>query len=151
MEAGLSERLLESRWARGQAIVREHGQDPDTQLSRVGLIVYARVLGAPWGELAQRQEYQFRLDYADYDEHAPTVLLCDPVTKVIGGPFQYYPLLDGNSTFNHGAFFCMPGDRRAYEAGNHKEWQRKEYYHLDEVLMHLFGLLNCAQYRGPRP
>ncbi len=144
--------LLEKRWEAVRRAVRECGGDPDANLTRDGLLIQIRILsrartGADGASV--RDAYVFRLHYADYDEHGPRLALCNPDDpKQVGTGQRFYPKLEGNATFNHSGFFCMPGDRRCYESGNHQEWKKKEYFHPDVIIESLYSLLQSPQYRG---
>jgi hypothetical protein len=143
--------LLLERWTAVESVVREYGGDPHTDLSRDGLVVRLRILSAERPEAGSRVRdlYLFKLDFADYDDHAPRLALCDPRDPaVVGVGKQFYPKIDGNNVFVHDTFFCMPGDRRCYEQSNHSEWRKKEHYHPEIVIGYLFELLRSPTYRG---
>lgn len=144
--------LLLDRWPAVEAAVAEYGGDPSTDLSRSDLVVWIRILSreriGPNGDRV-RDPYVFKLDFADYDDHAPRIWLCDPARiERVGVGREFYPLIEGNGVFNHDTFFCMPGDRRCYEQGNHPEWKQKRNYHPDSVIISLFALVQSPQYRG---
>ena len=146
MTAEESERLLMERWPALEAVVREYGGDPALDLVRdtdaaspLGrLVVHVRIRSAGWIAPEGVQEsdtYWFKLDFSDYDEHAPRIWVCDPRDhRNIGTGRQFYPAIPGNNVFGHDTFLCMPGDRRCYESGNHSEWRRREHYHPDVVI-----------------
>lgn len=145
--------LLAARWSRVEALVEGYGEDPSACLTRDCLVIRARiesrereVPGAP----STRDLYVFRLDFADYDEHAPRIFLCDPTDPTkIGTGRQFYPRIGNNNVFNHDGFLCMQGDRRCYESGHHPEWRQQQYYHPEVVLEFLFQLLRSEHYQGP--
>jgi hypothetical protein len=84
---------------------------------------------------------------AEARSRAAAAPLNDPTKVGVGR--QYYPRIDGNGVFSHDTFFCMPGDRRCYELGNHLGWKRKEHYHPEIVIGSLFELLRSPAYKGP--
>jgi hypothetical protein len=89
------------------------------------------------------------LTFADYDEHAARIVLCDPNDrKIIGVAKQFYPSIEGNGVFNHDTFLCMSGERRCYEQGNHPEWRHQQHYHPDVVIGSLLELVRAPGYRG---
>ena len=144
--------LLLERWPAVENVVRQYGGDPAVDLSRDVLVVHVKILSAerPDPESGRvRDPYVFKLDFADYDDHASRIWLCDPDDRTkLGVGRQFYPQIDGNNVFNSEAFFCMPGDRRCYEQNNHAEWKRKEHYHPDIVIGSLFELLRSPSYKG---
>jgi hypothetical protein len=156
MDPAVTEALLLQRWPHIEAVVRDHGGDPATDLSRDGLIIHVQAWSKPVPlpenpSALQRDLYRFRLDYHGYDEMAPIVQLCDPKPPHrIGGPFEFYPVIEGNGVFGHGTFFCMPGDRRCTDSGNHQDWKRVEYYHPEFVVGEVLGLIQSPKYRGRR-
>lgn len=151
MDPEVSERLLAQHWDRARAVVAANGQDPDRDLWRDGLNVFAR-LEARSNDDGSRDPYVFSLKYVDYDEHGPTIGMCDPNPPHRAGVgFEFYAKLEGNNTFDREAFFCMPGDRRACDVGGHHDWRNPRHYHPEAVLASLIGLLNSPAYRGRRP
>ena len=144
--------LLLERWAAVETVVRQYGGDPVVVLSRDGLVVHVKAESGerPTSEgVKVRDPYVFKLDFTDYDDHAPRIWLCDPADPTrVGVGKQFYPRIEGNSVFNHDAFLCMPGDRRCYEQGNHQEWKRKEHYHPEIVIGSLLELLEPPNYKG---
>lgn len=144
--------LLLERWAAVEDLVRHYGGNPTADLSRDGVVVHVRILSrerpTPEGG-RMRDAYIFKLDFADYDDHAPRIWLCDPEDKTkVGVGKQFYPKIDGNGVFNHDTFFCMPGDRRCYEQGHHSDWKLKQHFHPDVVIGYLFELLRSPSYAG---
>jgi hypothetical protein len=144
--------LLLTRWPAVEDVVRQYGGDPSADLPRDGLVVHARIfsLERPTVEGGWvRDPYMFKLDFADYDDHAARIWLCDPSDQTkVGVGRQFYPRIEGNGVFNHDTFFCMQGDRRCYEQGNHLEWKLKEHYHPEIVVGYLFELLRSPGYQG---
>jgi len=144
--------LLLERWAAVENLVRQYGGNPTTDLSRDGLVVYVTILSAERNTpecQRVRDPYLFKLEFADYDEHAPRIRLCDPDDRTkTGVGTQFYPRIESNGVFGHESFFCMQGDRRCYEQGNHGEWKSKEHFHPEVVLGYLFELLRSPNYRG---
>lgn len=149
MRAEESEDLLVERWPAVERVVREHGGDPATDLSRDKLVVMLRATsrirpGATGGDL-----YVNRLVFEDYDDHAPRVWFCNPEDPTqLGQGQQYYPQLEGSGVFSHAGFLCMPGDRRCYDVGHHAEWRKKEYFHPETVIGYLLTLVKSPSYRG---
>lgn len=144
--------LLDARWPELENAVRRYGGDPAIDLVRDELVVHLRILARARtadGGRSVRDVYWFRLDFADYDEHAPRIYVCDPQDRSrMGTGRQFYPLMTGNGTFGHDGFLCMPGDRRCYDSGNHPEWKVRGHYHPDVVAEYLFELLTSHQYQG---
>jgi hypothetical protein len=143
--------LLLRRWDSTVDVVRSYGGTPG-DIWRAGLILGVRIYAERRDAAGNpvRDPYVFRLDFADYDDHAARVQLCDPSDPTrVGEGKEFYPLIDGNSVFSHEAFFCMPGDRRCYEhgTGQHKEWMEKHHYHPDIVIGSLFEILRSPGYR----
>lgn len=156
MDAAVSEALLRERWQAVEDVVREHGGDPSTDLKRDGLTVFIRIRSRPVahdGEQGVRaDDYLVRLVYADYNEHAPRPSFCDPANpERVGQGMEFYPLIESNGVFGNPTFWCMPGDRRCYDAGNHPDWRREEHYHPEVVVSYIYGLLRSPKYKGRRP
>lgn len=154
-----SEALLLQRWAALEEVVRHYGGDPaqdlvravDATKARERLIVYVRIRSAEWTEPDGRRghdTYWFKLDFVDYDDHAPRISVCNPNDYRSGANGKaFYPKIANNGVFSHDNFLCMPGDRRCYDdAGNHPEWRRKEHYHPDIVVLSLFELIRAPGY-----
>ena len=152
MTAEESLELLQARWRAIEEVVKSYGGEPATDLTRDGLTVHVRVFSRerPTASGAlERDLYVFRLWFQDYDDHAPRVWLCDPAEPTkLGIGRQFYPKIQDNNVFGHETFFCMPGDRRCYEQGNHPEWKRRDHYHPEVVIGSLFELLHAPGYQG---
>lgn len=154
-----SEVLLLQRWQALEEVVRSYEGDPATDVirdldaaaARDRLIVHVRIRSTAWTTpdgVEERDSYWFKLDFIDYDEHAPRIWVCDPEDhRKVGSGKQFYPGIPGNGVFNHDTFLCMPGDRRCYETGHHPEWRRKEHYHPDIVIGSLFELIRSPTYQ----
>jgi hypothetical protein len=143
--------LLQARWPAVVDTVAAFGGVPE-DLSRDGLMVLIRMRSrtrcGPDGKDVH-DEYVFRLNFTDYDEHAPRIVLCNPADPAQqGNGKQFYPRIEGNNVFNHDTFFCMPGDRRCYEQGNHMEWKQKHHFHPDVVINSLYALIQSPHYKG---
>jgi hypothetical protein len=144
--------LLQLRWPAVEQVVAHYNRDASAAVQRDGLVVHLTALSAerpsPEGEM-QRDRYVFRLTFADYDDHAARIVLCNPDDpSVIGTGKQFYPRIEGNNVFVHDTFFCMPGERRCYEQGNHPEWKDRQHYHPDIVIGCLLELIRSPGYRG---
>jgi hypothetical protein len=144
--------LLERRWPAVEELVARYSEAASAEVDREGLVVHLSALSgeraAPDGQRL-RDRYIFRLAFADYDEHAATIVLCNPEDReTVGSGRQFYPSIDGNSVFSHDTFFCMPGERRCYEQGNHHEWRDRQHYHPETVIGSLLELIRAPGYRG---
>lgn len=144
--------LLERRWPAVEEVVAHYNQAAPAAVDRDGLVVHLSALS---GErvaadgLRGRDRYIFRLTFADYDEHAARIVLCDPEDRrTVGNGKQFYPRIEGNGVFSHDTFFCMPGERRCYEQGNHFEWKDRRHYHPEVVIGSLLELIRAPSYRG---
>lgn len=144
--------LLLERWPAVELVVSQYGGNPETDLSRDGLVMLVRILAQERVDAegrAVRDHYVFKLDFADYDDHAPRVWACNPADpKAVGQGRQFYPKIAGNNVFSHETFLCMPGDRRCYEQGHHPEWKKREHFHPEIVIGSLFELLRSPGYEG---
>jgi hypothetical protein len=144
--------LLALRWPSVEELVARYNQAAPAEVDRDGLVVHLSALSgeraAADGQLL-RDRYIFRLAFADYDEQAATIVLCNPEDRsTIGTAKQFYPSIEGNGVFSHDTFFCMPGDRRCYEQGNHPEWKDRRHYHPEIVIGSLLELVRAPGYRG---
>jgi len=151
VKAEESEGLLLDRWSRVEEVIRDHGRDPITDVVRDKLVVTLRAHAALRPDATTPDLYIFRLDFMDYDSHAPSIWLCNPEDPTqTGQGQQYYPKLNGagSGVFAHPNFLCMPGDRRCYDAGHHAEWKKLEYYHPEFVVESLLLLLRSTDYQG---
>jgi hypothetical protein len=156
LDAAATDALLAERWPAVAEFLTKKGQDAtrdfwrDERVAYVRLLARARVWKAPDGtETELRDPYVFRLDFADYDEHAPRIDVCDPTNPVNGAKGRkFYPRIDGNGVFGNGDFLCMPGDRNCYEKSGHAEWRKAEHYHPEVVIESLHNILNLPGYAG---
>lgn len=152
MRAEESEDLLVERWPLVERVITDLGGEPTTDLSRAKLVVMVRAISQPCPGAAAGDCYVMRLVFEDYDEHAPKIWFCNPADPTqLGQGQQFYPRLEGSGSgvFGHSGFLCMPGDRRCYDAGHHRdEWMKKEYFHPDAVIGSLLSLVKSPNYRG---
>lgn len=145
--------LLLLRWSAVEEVVARYRREAAVEVLRENLVVFLSCLSAERttvGAMPRRDPYLFRLDFADYDDHAARIFLCDPANRAtIGSGKQFYPSIADNSVFSHETFLCMPGERRCYEQGNHPEWRGKQHYHPEVVIGSLLELIRSPTYRGP--
>lgn len=144
--------LLVDRWPLVERVITDLGGNPATDVSRDKLVVMVRAISRPAPDATTGDRYVMRLVFEDYDEHAPKIWFCNPDDPTeLGQGQQFYPKLEGSGggVFSHSGFLCMPGDRRCYDAGNHRdEWMKKEYFHPDAVIGALLSLVKSPNYRG---